>query len=213
MLLFIDTETTGLFDYSRPADAPGQPRLAELCGILTDMAGVVIEEKTVLIKPDGWTLSPELTAINGLTTEMCAERGVPVREALDWLAAQMLRCRNILGFGINFDLKVARGEFRRADMDDLYPLGEARKICIQQMARKVTALPKNKTPKLTEAVQIILHEEFKDAHGAREDTVAAMRVYFALMGFGVLPGPSKPSSTHVEISPSADAPAALNDII
>lgn len=182
LLLFMDVETTGLFDYSKPADAPGQPRIAEICGIMTDASGEPVEQLNVLIRPDGWTMSPEITAINGLTTEICAERGVPIREPLEWMAGRMVMAQKILAFGVNFDLKCLRGEFRRAGMDDLYPLGEARKVDIQQMARKVTALPKNKTPKLIEAVDIILREKLEGAHGALEDTTAAMRIYFALIG-------------------------------
>lgn len=34
--LIIDTETTGLFDFSKPADGEGQPRLAQICMIEWD---------------------------------------------------------------------------------------------------------------------------------------------------------------------------------
>lgn len=193
LLLFMDVETTGLFSYDKPADAPGQPRIAEICGIMTDAAGEPVEQLNVLIRPDGWTMSPEITAINGLTTEMCAARGVPIREPLEWMAGRMIMATKILAFGVAFDLKCLRGEFRRAGLDDLYPLGEARKVCIQQMARKVTALPKNKTPKLIEAVDIILREKLEGAHGALEDTTAAMRIYFALIGNALAAARSAPA--------------------
>lgn len=202
-LLFFDTETTGLFDYTRPADAPGQPRLAEIHALFTDEDGTTLEELNTLIRPDGWTLSPALTAINGLTTEMCQDRGAPVADALIWMGARMVKARQILAFGVNFDLKVLRGEFRRAGMPDLYPLGEARKCCIQQMARKVTALPKNKTPKLSEAVEIILGETLIGAHGAKEDNTASMRLYFKLLGRGI----ALPAATVPLVDAVADAPA------
>ena len=32
----IDTETSGLFDFSKPADAEGQPRLASLAMVFLD---------------------------------------------------------------------------------------------------------------------------------------------------------------------------------
>ena len=182
MLLVFDTETTGLFRYDRPADGEGQPRMAELAALVTTDAGKEIERYEQLIKPDGWTLSSDLTAINGLTTEMCEQRGVPVVQALEWLADHMKRADRICAFGVNFDLKMARGEFRRAGMDDLYPLGEARKFCIQQAARKLTALPKNKMPSLKEAMKVLLGEDLPGAHGAMVDTIAAARILHWIEG-------------------------------
>lgn len=182
MLLIFDTETSGLFDYSKPADAPGQPRMCELAALLTTDAGKEIERCEMVIKPDGWSLTPDITAINGLTTELCEQRGVPVLQPLEWIAQRMPRADRICAFNVAFDLKVLRGEFRRAGLDDLYPLGEARKHCIQQAARTVTKLPKNKTPKLSEAVEIILGEKLPGAHGAMVDTIAAARIYHWLAG-------------------------------
>lgn len=206
MKVFFDVETTGLFDYSKPADAHGQPRICEISAIVTDDDGVQLEDLNVLIKPDGWIITPDLTAIHGITTEMCQERGTPIKQPLEWMARAMKKSDTILAYNVAFDLKCLRGEFRRAGMDDLYPLGEARKCCIQQMARRVTALPKNKTPKLIEAVEIILGEKLVGAHGAKEDNTAAMRLYFKLIGQGVPVPAARPATVPVEKA-APDAPA------
>ncbi len=65
----IDTETSGLFDFSKPADAEGQPRLASLAVIRLDAELNEEGADEYLIKPEGWTLPAEATTINGLTIE------------------------------------------------------------------------------------------------------------------------------------------------
>lgn len=118
--LVIDTETNGLPNYTLPADHPDQPRLASLCMIKTDEACEPTSIDTLLIKPDGWEISPELTAINGLTTERCAAEGLPVREVLEAYSAAILEGYILVAFNAQFDAKTMRGELRRAEMPDLF---------------------------------------------------------------------------------------------
>ena len=51
----IDVETSCLFDFSKPADAEGQPRLAHMALIYLDSEFNVERDYDVLIRPDGWT--------------------------------------------------------------------------------------------------------------------------------------------------------------
>lgn len=71
----LDTEGNGLFRYkdeagrSVPADADGQPRLAEIVLIFADADLKIEREYQAYIKPVGWEMTPGATAVNGLTTE------------------------------------------------------------------------------------------------------------------------------------------------
>lgn len=118
--LVIDCETTGLFDYTKPADAPGQPRLCQLGMIWLDDHLSTIDEAEFLIRPNGWTIAPDATARNGLTQEMLEELGGPIDEALAGYADAIDRRHIIVGFNTPFDVKLMRGELRRAAMEDRY---------------------------------------------------------------------------------------------
>ena len=53
--LVLDTESSGLFDYTKPADAPGQPRMAALAMINCDENLEIEAQSNFLIRPEGWT--------------------------------------------------------------------------------------------------------------------------------------------------------------
>lgn len=122
----IDTEGSGLFRYKDEngatirSDAPGQPRLAAMSLIILDEELVVQKTYSVLIKPDGWAMSAEATAVNGLTDERLTAEGVPVREALDVYTQAVKDGFAMAAFNAQHDLRQIRGELRRAGMPDLF---------------------------------------------------------------------------------------------
>lgn len=142
--LIIDTETNGLPDYKRPADAPGQPRVAEFAGIIIDHNGEVDREYQRFIKPpsseDGydWLMSPEATATNHITDEDLQTLGVPIEEVLTWYKDRILEGLPIVAFGAQFDCKMMRAEFRRAGWDDLFE--RTPNICLMRSARPFAKL-------------------------------------------------------------------------
>jgi hypothetical protein len=71
-----------LFDYTQPADAPGQPRLAQIGLIFVGTDMKIEAEHEFLIKPEGWEMHAEAVEKTGLTTAHLKEHGVPIAEAL-----------------------------------------------------------------------------------------------------------------------------------
>jgi DNA polymerase III subunit epsilon len=173
--LVIDTETNGLFDFSKPADAPGQPRLASLA-MLALMDDTVWMKVHAYVRPDGWEMSPETTAINGLTTEKLAAQGLPVADLLRLYGMMLDQGYVVVAFNASFDLKVMRGELRRAKMADRYE--DTPYFCPMVALVDVCQLPKPsgkrgyKFPKLSEAMahfglpQTGAHSALKDAESA-----------------------------------------------
>jgi DNA polymerase III subunit epsilon len=174
-----DSETSGLFNYAKPADADGQPRLASL-GLITLGPNLSIDtEREWLIKPDGWEMNPEASAVNGLTMERLNDDGVPVRDVLEEYVKLVDEGRVIVGFNTPYDLKVMRGELRRAGMEDRYK--ETYSICIMRAATGYVKIPRAngngyKFPKLVEAC-----EHFKitnhQAHSALSDAHATALMF------------------------------------
>lgn len=140
--IVIDVETSGLYIYKNadgtphPADAPDQPRLAELAMISCDDDFNVICEYQAYIKPDGWEMQPEATAINDLTTEILMQAGIPVGKALAAYHAAILTGHVVVAHNAQFDCKALRGESRRVGVPDLFE--ETFNVCTMRSAMKVT---------------------------------------------------------------------------
>ena len=77
----IDTEGSGLFDFKKPADAVGQPRMAAMGLILVNAELEIESEHAHLIKPEGWVFddTSDAAKINGLTHALLEAEGVDVR--------------------------------------------------------------------------------------------------------------------------------------
>lgn len=191
--LIIDTETSGLFDFSKPADADGQPRLCGLTMIPVDQdtGFEVTDGYTVLIQPSGWTISPEITAINGLTTEKCAAEGVPVREALQAYTSLVLDGHVVVAYNAQFDTKVMRGEFRRAGMDDLFE--QTPNICVMRACKSLgvekAGPKKGGFPKLSDACRHFFGKEPAEQHTSLADATSCLLVFKRLHEAGKLPQP------------------------
>lgn len=187
--LVIDTETTGLFDFKLPADAPGQPRLAHLAMILVD-ENLAEEARTDLyVKPDGWTMPAEASAVNGLTDEFLQENGLSIRAVLDVYADEVKSGRAVVAFNAQYDLKVMRGEFRRLGLPDLFT--ETPNICVMRPMTALCQIPRRtgggfKFPTLTEALSHFGYA-FTDAHRAMSDAEGALVVMTELRKLGALP--------------------------
>lgn len=81
MLLFIDTETTGIHN----------AKIVELAALLTDEHGVEMGSMNVLIS-HGVEIPHQATAIHGITTEMVEDYGVHINNALDIFTALHDKC-------------------------------------------------------------------------------------------------------------------------
>ena len=175
--MVLDTETSGLFDFKLPADYPTQPRLATAAIILLDSIDADPVEYGFMVKPDGWEMTAEAGAVNGLTTEMLLAGGNPVSHVLDFYEARVRDGYHMAAYNTQFDGKMIRGEFRRAQRDDLFEITP--NVCLMRAmmsAMKGERLPGAKGfPKLSEAAAHVGHT-IEDAHTAMADARAALAI-------------------------------------
>ena len=216
----IDTETSGLFDFSKPADAEGQPRLASFAAIRLDADLNEEGANEYLIKPEGWILSDEVMKINGLTMERLEKEGRPVADVLKFYSALIERGYVIVAFNSQFDCKVMRGEMRRAGVPDLFEATP--NICAMRAAVDVVKAPKAsgrgyKFPKLSEACAHFGIEQ-TEQHSAMADAHAATAIFLELKALGVCPDPAvhyaknRPdavSEAPIQSSPPSEAPQSI----
>lgn len=187
-----DTETSGLFDFSKPAHAEGQPRLASLSMILLDRE--LREERTIdaYVAPDGWEMQPGAQEVNGLSTEFLLANGRPIADVLAEYVAVIDEGYVLVAFNAQYDTKVMRGELRRIGEDDRFEATP--NICVMKASTPVCQIRKKrgvgfKQPKLSEACEFFGITN-ADAHSARADTRAALEIFLKLHALSALPEPS-----------------------
>lgn len=191
----IDTESSGLFDFKQPADAPGQPRLATL-GIVAfdlDETGSLndLREFEFMVKPDGWALTEEAARVNGLTNEILAEKGEPVVGVLSTYC-NFIDLGYVVGaYNAQFDTKIMRGELRRSGLDDRFT--RTPNVCLMRACTNVCKVPAKsgrgfKWPTLAEACKFFGIEQ-PAAHSAIGDARSAVSILRELVKRGALPNP------------------------
>lgn len=183
MFLIKDTESTGLFDFSKPADAEGQPRIAEIGLLFVNDALEVEREYHAYIKPDGWEMTAEAGAINGLTTEYLMEHGVPIVDALMVYSAALVEGRAVVAHNAQHDCKQTRGELRRANLPDLFEI--TKNVCTMRKANGhiLKANGKKGWPSLKECRAFLKLPEDRP-HGAISDARDALAVFRYLRSVG-----------------------------
>lgn len=190
MILAFDTETTGLPDWGAPSDADHQPHLVQLAMILMDDDYTERSSVSLMIKPEGWTIPPEISEIHGITDEMAMAFGIPERMAAR-LYAQLVygRQARAVGHNVRFDLRIMRIAMIRAGITkETLDAQEVESFCTMTAATHIVNLPptekmvaagfnKPKPPKLAECIQHFFGEELIGAHDALVDVRACVRVF------------------------------------
>jgi DNA polymerase-3 subunit epsilon len=198
MYLVFDTETSGLFDFKQPADAPGQPRLGHVNMLRCDKDGNTIGALDFIIDGADWT-EADFAAIehpdnpNDVTRAKMQAHGVPIGHALSAYVEAIGNGDTVVAYNARYDTKVMRAELRRAGMPDLFE--STPNICVMEPMTNICQIPHPKGwksfkwPNLTECMEF-LGVTLEDAHSAGADTEAARLVLQYLIQNGKLPEPS-----------------------
>ena len=179
LIVHYDTETTGLPVWSVPSDSEEQPHLVQLGAILCNAeTKEVVSKFEVIIKPDGWVIPEEVTAIHGITTEHALEVGIDEKEAIKMLlmlTGESDRC----AYNKTFDQRIIRIGLKRYFTEEEQEKWAEKEnhYCAMQMARKVLG---GKSPKLEVAYKHFTGKDLENAHTAMADAEACMEVYFAI---------------------------------
>lgn len=182
MNLFLDTETTGVFNFKAPIDNPAQPRIVQLGAILVDPEERVVGEINLLVRPDGWTIPPEAAAVHGITQEKAELYGLPIAQVMRIFMGFVFRSKLLVAHSFSFDSNMLQRELfllglkNSADAFKAIP-----SFCTMQSTTDVLKIPGPygyKWPKLMEAYKFFFSEEFQGAHDAMADVRACQRIYY-----------------------------------
>lgn len=188
-LFFFDTETTGLVDFKLAHDHSSQPYLVQLAALLTDDDGTERASMSVLVRPDGWTIPDEASAVHGITTDIAVANGVALRTALTAFRALLENADTVIGHNVGFDVAVINAARHRAGAQpgDYWP---EKMFCTMRTATPVCKIlhadPRHdqdyKWPRLNEAYRHFFGQELEGAHDALVDVRACRDVYLELQG-------------------------------
>lgn len=188
MLLFVDTETTGL---SRSSD-----RIVQIAWMLTETSGRVVTEKSYILRPDGFEIPQSAARVHRITTDIARRRGVDREDALREFVMHAHDSTAIVGHNLSFDTSILKGDLRRLDIS--HNLNVLPQICTMRLATNWCAIEKFsggagfKWPRLEELYIRLFGCEFDNQHDALADVRATHRCFVELVrkGIIVLPGVS-----------------------
>lgn len=193
MIIFAwDVETNGLPLWDQPSDDPRQPHLVQFAGLLiSDEPRRVVAQMGLIVRPDGWSIDPEMTAIHGIDDAMAQAVGVDERLVGRLFLTMRARADLEVGHNISFDKRMMRinllrhGLITREDADEGPP-----SFCTQRESTAIVNCPPTakmlaanrrgpKAPTLAEAYAHFFQDRLP-AHDAMADARAAARIYFRL---------------------------------
>lgn len=179
--LFLDTETTGLFDFKGDVTAEYQPRIVQLGAILADASGKVLREHGVIVKPEDWVIPDEAAAIHGITTEHANKFGIPMLQALTMLEEMAALASTLVAHNISYDMAMVNREALSRGIET--KTRELPRFCTMKETTDLVRIPSPrgyKWPKLIELHQFLFQCDFEGAHSALGDCRATMRCFFRL---------------------------------
>lgn len=179
--LIFDTETTGLpKSWKAPVNKlDNWPRLVQLAWILYDEQEKEQIRYSRIIKPEGFTIPPDVAKIHGITTEKANQEGKQLINVLHEFCETLNRENlTLVAHNMAFDEKIVGAELLRLNIKSNF--FELPKICTMKSAIDFCDLPNKKYPRLDELYYILFHTTFKDAHRADMDAGACGKCFFEL---------------------------------
>lgn len=175
LLLFLDVETTGLCR-SLPDIDPRQPHMVEVAASLVDGRDQTHSEMSRIVRPCGWIIPPETTAIHGISTGEALAKGQRVELVLQELLELARRADLLVAHNVVFDhhvVRIALARFLPAELPwwNLRP-----RFCTMEAARRACGLGK-----LAPAYEALCGRRHETQHQALGDCDAARGIYFALL--------------------------------
>jgi DNA polymerase III epsilon subunit-like protein len=154
----------------------------QLAWVVCESDGRRAGQGNYLIRPEGFSIPRDATAVHGITTTKAKQSGAPLEEALTEFAGEVEKADTLVAHNLNFDLMVIGAELVRCTMSDIFN-GKAG-ICTMREATNYCRIPKRgrgyKWPTLEELHGILFGEDIEGAHDAAADVEACLKSYYRL---------------------------------
>ena len=200
-ILFLDTETTGLpLDMNAPyTDTANWPRIVQLAWQLYRDENM-INEASVIVKPDGWEIPITASNIHGITTDRAQAVGIEIDRVIRLLELQLEETDLVVCHNIAFDIPIVLAEMLR--IGSTMRLKKIETFCTKEASTDICKTPKltgyyanskqYKWPSLDELHTFLFGnppEGREKFHDALTDVRATARCYFEMQRRGLIEPP------------------------
>src|ERR1700752_4865970 len=121
MFLIFDTETTGLpKNYNAPvSDSDNWPRMVQIAWQLHDAGGNLLQNDSIIVKPEGYTIPFATIQIHGITNERANEEGQDLKNTLQKFIDIVGQTSYLCGHNIEFDINIIGSELLRCGLPNI----------------------------------------------------------------------------------------------
>jgi len=184
LLVFFDTETTGLIEWKIPSDDPIQPHVVQLAAIVVDeITRKTVHGMEVIVSPDGWDIPQDVVDIHGITSEYAKRVGIPEQKAVA-LFLSLWNHNKRIAYNTTFDNRIIRIALKRYFSEKAMDSWKTTKYeCAMIKAQKAMG---GQRKKLVVAYEHYFGKPFENAHSAMDDVIATKDLYFAIQDKQVL---------------------------
>lgn len=189
-IIILDTETTGLPKKRGQSALDGPNCWPDIVSISWSIFidGVKLTQKTFLIKPDGWAIPPESSAIHGITEQQAAENGHPLANILNEFQEDLHDVKHVIAHNMEFDKNVIFNAYKwrlGKNPHDIWP--KRGDICTMKNSEMELQLPSKrrtptgyKMPSLAELWTDTFHTDaLPNAHSANRDVEVLEKICLA----------------------------------
>lgn len=193
MILFFDTETTGLPRNwnASTSDTNNWPRMVQLAYLLYSFEGDLIESKNFIVKPNGYSIPPDVSQVHGITTERALREGVDLNNILEIFQIATSKATILVAHNMQFDENIVGCEYYRTIGSN--PLSDRLKFCTMKSAKIIDfcAIPplrngNYKWPNLSELHYKLFYCDFEKAHNASIDVAMTAKCFWELKNRGII---------------------------
>ena len=193
IVLFLDTETTGLVPRGGWTDTREMPYAVQISWVLIDTLAydVVDMDDNIIRLPDGVQVPKECEVVHGISTQDTIDKGADILQCLMSLRNASRRADMVVGHNLSFDLNVLEAEFRRLSLRPTSQLrinsrvSSAKQVCTMESTVDLCRIPMPsgvgyKFPKLSELHKYLYDYVPRGLHNSLADVLVCMRCYFLL---------------------------------
>lgn len=178
-ILFLDTEFTG-FDIN-------EDHLVQVAWVMTDLEGNVLKNATYMVRPEGYEIPEESTAIHHINTEQAATYGYPIKVVMEVFRSDLLKCCCCVGYSLYSDLAFIKKAWKES-LEAKYPYWPT--IDLVDYEKTVRELlnyeEDSRTISLATMYLLLFGESMTRAHNAMNDAMATCRCFWRLVELGVI---------------------------
>ncbi len=169
-------------------DSFNWPRMIHLSWQLMNEKGQILDSHNDLIKPSGFTLTPQIEERHKVSTKELKEQGVEVKASVASFMNIVPEADMVFAHNLTFNQGVVTAEADRADI--IERLSSADTYCLMQEATYFCGIPgkrgKYKWPSLPELHQRIFGKSYGKISNAEADLNALARCFIVMYKTGVL---------------------------